>query len=766
MIFGFKRRRLAASLLSAALTASAAAQAQPTATPLAPMLGFTPASAAAERALETRFDANLSASEIRERLRRLSAEPNQVGAPHNKANAEWVLQLFKSWGFDAHIEVFQALYPTPKRETLELLEPGKPAYSATLTEPAIPGDASSTQTAWVLPAYVAYQGDGDVTAELVYVNYGMPEDYKALARLGIDVKGKIVIARYGAGWRGLKPKLAQEHGAVGCIIYSDPAEDGYAVGDVYPKGGWRPDHSVQRGSVVDITTYSGDPLTPGVGATAEAKRLTRETAPTILKIPVLPISYAEAEHFLAALSGPSLPRTWRGALPITYHPGPGPAKVHLAVSSNWDLKPLYDVIAVMKGSEAPDEWVIRGNHRDGWVMGANDPLAGQSALLEEAKSLGALAKTGWKPRRTIVYASWDGEEPGLLGSTEWVEQHAAELARKGVIYINSDTNGRGTLGGEGSCSTFRLATQAAESVKDPETGVSVAARQRAAIQASAYAGGSEEQRLAARAAAAGGDLPFGPLGSGSDYTPFVQHLGIASVNLGFFGESSSFGVYHSLYDDFEHYDRFGDPGYAYGVALAETAGHMVLRAADAEIDPFAFKALADRVDLHIVELKKLHAEAREHAAQTNRLLDGKVFRLAADPTQAFVDPPRAAPVPGLDFAPLDAAAAKLAASATAYDAALTAYPTLDAKKRARLNALLQAVEQTLTDPEGLPGRGWYRNLLYAPGVLTGYGAKTLPGVREAIEGERWSEAQAYISRTGRVLEACAAKLNEATALLQ
>lgn len=764
MRIGFRCRLAAASLLTAAWAGSPQAQAQTPAPPA--ILGFSPAAAATEQALEARFDAQLSPVAIRERLRRLSAEPNQVGSPHDKANAEWVLQQFKAWGFDAHIEVFQVLYPTPKSETLELLEPGKPAYAAALTEPAVPGDASSSQTANVLPAYVAYQGDGDVTAELVYVNYGMPDDYKALARMGIDVRGKIVIARYGAGWRGLKPKLAQEHGAVGCIIYSDPAEDGYGAGDAYPKGGWRPAQSLQRGSVVDLTTYAGDPLTPGVGATADAKRLTRETAPTILKIPVLPISYGEAVHFLSALAGPSVPRGWRGTLPITYHPGPGPAKVHLAVSSNWDLKPIYDVIAVMKGSEAPDEWVIRGNHRDGWVMGANDPLSGQSAMLEEAKALGVLAKSGWKPRRTIVYASWDGEEPGLIGSTEWVEQHATELARKGVIYINSDSNGRGVLEGSGSYSTLRLATQAAEGVKDPETGVSVATRQRASIQANAASGGSDEQRAMARAAAAGADLTFGPMGSGSDYTPFVQHLGVASLNLEFGGENSGAGVYHSLYDDFEHYDRFGDPGYAYGVALAQTAGHIVLRAADAEVDPFAFKDLADRVIQHLTELKKLNADARDHAAQTNRLLDAGAFRLAADPTQAYADPPRAAPVPALDFAPLDAAAAKLTASAAAYDAALAASPKLDRAKRARLNALLQSVEQTLTDPDGLPNRPWYRNLLYAPGVLTGYGAKTVPGVREAIEGERWSEAQAYIVRTARALDQCAARLNAATALLR
>ncbi len=759
--FGLKSRLLAAAFMSAAIAGPQAHAESP-----APLLGFTPASAQAERALETRFDAQLSPDAIRERLRRLSAEANEVGSPHDKANAEWIRDQLQSWGWDARIETFQVLYPTPKTEALELLEPGKAPYKAALTEPPIAGDASSAQTAWVLPAYVAFQGDGDVTADLVYVNYGMPDDYKALARMGVDVKGKIVIARYGQGWRGLKPKLAQEHGAVGCIIYSDPADDGYAVGDVYPKGGWRPSGSFQRGSVQDMTIYPGDPLTPGVGATADAKRLTREEAKTILKIPVLPISYGEAQKFLAALSGPSAPRNWRGALPVTYRPGPGPAQVHLAVQSDWSLKPLYDVIAVMKGREAPDEWVIRGNHHDGWVMGANDPLSGQSAMLEEAKALGVLAKTGWRPKRTIVYASWDGEEPGLLGSTEWVETHGPELAKKAVLYVNSDSNGRGILGGEGSYSTFRLVTQAAEDVKDPETGVSVARRERAAAQVAAQApGASEEQRKLARQAAGEGDLPFGALGSGSDYSPFVQHQGVASINLEFGGENPEFGVYHSLYDDFEHYDRFGDPGYRYGVALAQTAGRIVLRAADAEVDPFAFSDVAERVGDHLGELKKLHADARDRAAQTDKLLDANAYRLAADPSQGYGDPAREASVPDLDFKPLEAALSKLKASAETFDHAAGKGPALDAARRKKLNALLQSTEQTLTDAEGLPQRPWYRHLLYAPGVLTGYGSKTLPGVREAIEGKRWDEAQAYIARTAKVLEACAGRLDEAAALL-
>lgn len=754
-----QKARLAALLATSMLFASSA-MAQSTGAPASPMLGFTPTSAEAEKALEAKFDAQLSATDMRERLRRLAAEPNQVGSPHDKANAEWILQLFKSWGWDARIETFQILYPTPKSEALELILPGEAPRAARLTEPPIPGDASSAQTVNVLPAYVAYQGDGDVTAELVYVNYGMPEDYKALARMGVDVKGKIVIARYGQGWRGLKPKLAQEHGAVGAIIYSDPADDGYAVGDAYPKGGWRPPGSLQRGSVQDMTLYPGDPLTPGVAATADAKRLTREEAKTILKIPTLPISYGEAQPMLAALGGQTVPRNWRGALPITYHPGPGPAKVHLKVESDWSLKTIYDVVAVMKGSAEPDQWIVRGNHHDGWVMGAADPLSGQTAMLEEARALGVLTKSGWRPKRTIVYTSWDAEEPGLIGSTEWVEAHGPELARKAVLYVNSDSNGRGVLSGEASYSALRLATQVAEDVKDPETGVSVAARERAAAEAGGGRGGGM-----AREAAAGAVLPWGALGSGSDYSPFVQHQGIASINLGFGGENASGGVYHSLYDDFEHFDRFDDPGFQYEVTLAQTAGRIVLRAADAEVEPFAFSDLAHRVGEHLGELKKLHADAKEHAAHVNKLLDRNAYRLAADPTLSYADPEREAPVKDLDFKPLEDAIAKLKASAVAYDKAAAKAPSLDAAHRAKLNALLQTVEQSLTDPDGLPNRPWFRHMLYAPGVLTGYGAKTVPGVREAIEGGRWDEAQAYVSRTAKALEACAKKLDEAVALV-
>jgi N-acetylated-alpha-linked acidic dipeptidase len=738
----------------------------------APMFGFSVPESAGELTLEQRFDAQLDPSDLKGWLRTLSSEANHVGSPHDRANAELVRDLFRQWGWDARIEEFQVLYPTLKSHTLELLAPTR--FVASLVEPAIQGDATSARTDALAP-YNEYGADGDVTGQLVYLNYGMPEDYKALARRGIEVKGRIVIIRYGRGWRGLKPKLAQEHGAIGCIIYSDPHDDGYTRGDVYPRGGWRPSGGVQRGSVLDITQYPGDPLTPGVGATRDAHRLPISQATTILKIPVIPISYGDAQPLLEALAGPVAPSRWRGALPITYHLGPGPAQVHLAISSNWDLKPLYDVIARIPGANA-DEWVVRGNHRDGWVFGAWDPLSGQVAMLAEAKAIGALLKTGWRPQRTLVYASWDGEEPGLLGSTEWAEAHATELQRKAVLYLNSDSNTRGFLEPQGSHSLQRLVNDVAATVKDPETGVSTQARLRARMLVLGYEPDSEdtseiaEQKARdAKLAAAGGDLPLGALGSGSDYTPFLQHLGLSALSIEYRGEDDQTGVYHSSYDTFEHYVRFGDPGFAYGIAEAQTVGHVVLRMAQAPVLPLEFGDFASTVGDYLGQLHKLVEDKHKHATELARLLDQNAFTLSTDPTRALLPPAPEEAVPEVDFAPLESAVAQLRRSARAYDEAYTRLNAGELKlgvtQRRQLNRLLQGMEQKLTDPRGLPGRAWYKHFIYAPGVLTGYGVKTLPAVREAIEGARWDEASQYVLITAQVLSTYCRQLDEATRLL-
>ncbi len=735
--------------------------------PAAP-LGFKAAAAAAELAREKAFDAAIDPAELRTWLEQMSSEPNQVGSPHDKANAEFMLGKFKEWGWEARIETFEVLYPTPRSMALEMVAPT--SYRARLAEPEVQGDRTSGHAGGGLPPYNIYGADGDATADLVYVNFGTLEDYAELGRRGIDVRGKIVIARYGQCWRGLKPKLAQEHGAVACIIYSDPHEYGYWSGDTYPKGGYRPEDGVQRGSVGDITQYSGDPLTPGIGATKDAKRLPIAEARTLLKIPVIPISSRDATPLLAALEGPVAPAGWRGALPFTYHMGPGPAKVHLAVASDWGQKTIYDVVAVMRGATYPDQWVIRGNHHDGWVFGAWDPLAGNTAVMAEAKAIGTLAKSGWRPKRTIVYASWDAEEPGLIGSTEWAETHAEELQRKAVLYVNSDTNGRGFLYVGGSHSYQRLVNEVGGAVTDPETGASILDRLRARIKVDGVPATSGSDGQAEKdAVESGAEFPIEALGSGSDYTPFLQHLGIASVNLGFQGEDADGGIYHSTYDSFDHFIRFGDPKFLYGVALAETAGRLVLRTADADVLPMRFGGLADVAGRYVSEVVKLADDEREDSRKLRQLIDSGAFRLAADPGEAYAPPESPGDVPRFDFAPLTAAAARLKASAEAYDAAFDrALGTdfrLPAVELARLNELLQGVEQSLTRARGLPGRAWYRHMLYAPGIYTGYAAKTLPSVRESVEQRNWAAAVDSIPDVAAALNSAAARLDEAATQL-
>jgi N-acetylated-alpha-linked acidic dipeptidase len=723
------------------------------------------AALAQDGALQRRFDANLSVKDQAQWLKMTSSEPNQVGSPHDKTNAEWILSQYKRWGWDAHIETYEVLYPTPISEAVEMGN-----FKATLQEKPIPGDTSATAKDYALPAYLAYQGDGDVAAPLVYVNFGTEADYLELARMGVSVRGKIAIARYGEVWRGVKPLLAAKHGAIGCIIYSDPADDGYGQGETYPKGAMRPPQGIQRGSAMDMMLYPGDPLTPGVAATASAKRLTRKTAPSLLTIPALPISYADAQVLLAAMSGPVAPRNWRGGLGITYHVGGGSSDpaVHLAVKSNWDLKPVRDVIATIKGSVYPDQWVIRGNHFDGWVEGASDPLSGQVALLDEARSIGALVKAGWKPKRTIIYTSWDGEEPMLLGSTEWAEDHAKELQQKAVIYINTDGNSRGFLRAEASQDLGKFFTRTAMSVTDPETGVSLASRTRAKYQTLALAtGASPETKDDAKLAAdPTSSLPLGALGSGSDFSTFIDHLGIATLNLGFGGEEPGGGVYHSRYDTFEHHTRFDDPGLAYGKALATTGGHAVLDAADADLPLVYPEDFAKAMAGYATKVEKLADSRRKEAQEQKKLLASNAFVVSADPTKPHGMPVVMKEVPDFDFKPLDVSIAQLTKSAKNYETEIAAKEgKLTPAQKAQLQGIMQTIDQTLLNQEGLPGRGWYKNLVYAPGRYIGYGVTTLPGVTEAITEERWSDVPKYIGLTALAFNAYAARLDAAVALL-
>ncbi len=731
--------------------------------------GFSADASKTEHDWEEKFRAMPDPAAMRAYMQRLSARPHHVGSAYDKENAEWILSKFKEWGLDAKIETFDVLFPTPKERALEMVEPTH--FTAKIQEPVVAADPTSNQTAEQLPTYNAYSIDGDVTAPLVYVNYGIPEDYEQLDRLGVSVKGAIVIARYGNSWRGIKPKVAAEHGAVGCLIYSDPRDDGYAPGDVFPAGPMRPADGVQRGSVMDMPVYPGDPLTPGIGAVPGAKRLALNEVTTLTKIPVMPISYGDAQPLIAALHGPLAPAAWRGGLPITYHVGPGAAKVHLKLKFNWDTKPLYDVIARIPGSAYPDEWIIRGNHHDAWVNGAEDPVSGQVAMMEEAHAMATLLKQGWKPKRTIVFCAWDGEEPGLLGSTEWAETHADELQQKGAVYINSDGNGRGFLAAEGSHTLEKFVNSVARDIDDPEVKMTVAQRLR--LGRTVRAGRGESAPAEGENTGPRAEFPIGALGSGSDYSVFLDHLGIASLNLGFGGEDRG-GIYHSIYDDFYWYTHFSDTNFVYARALAQTAGTAVMRLAGAELLPFDFDNFTSTIRGYITEVERLANQERTRIIALNRQIDEGAFTAANDPKFPMLAPAKETVPPFLSFAPLQNALAALERTAQAYDQALTHASENGASALARAqlrdaNARLIAVERSLTSKEGLPNRTWYKHEIYAPGFYTGYGVKTLPAVRENLEQKQWKQAEEAIAHVGKIIEnageaiqGAAAELSRAT----
>jgi len=716
------------------------------------IIGFFDKDVPAQLALESSFDKNLRSENIGETIRKLSAQPHHLSSPGDKANAEYILSLYQQWGWDAHIETFHVLFPTPKTRVLEMTSPTY--YKAGLKETPLKEDATSGQ-AGQLPTYNAFSADGDVSGELVFVNYGLPQDYERLDQMGIDVKGKIVIAKYGHSWRGTKPKVAQEHGAIGCILYSDPADDGYFHGDVYPKGAFKNEFGVQRGSVMDMVIYPGDPLTPGIGATADAKRLDRLEAPNLLKIPVLPISYHDATPLLEALDGPVAPDDWHGGLPFAYHVGPGKATVHLKLAFHWDIVPCFDVIAKIKGSKFPDEWILRGNHQDAWVNGAADPISGQAAMLEEAKSIGQLLKDGWKPDRTLVYCSWDGEEPALVGSTEWVEEHEAELQQKAVLYVNSDGNGRGFFAAEGSHALEPFVDEISKEITDPQTQVSVFDRQK---DHKILMAGDNDAQLKQWDEK---ELKLGAMGSGSDFSPFIQHAGIPSLDLGYGGEDNG-GEYHSIYDSYDLYTKFKDPGFHYGVALAETAGRVVLRMADADILPFDFTHLYKTIDGYLGELTALLSTTRAATSLRNKIIHSKIYAAAEDPTKKFVVPLAKPEVPYLDFSPLQNALEQLRKSTDTLSVFITS--ALSANKVGTgFNESLYRAEQQLLNEVGLPRRAWYKHTIYAPGFYTGYGVKTMPGIREAIEQGNWQEAQEQIQVDAAAIQKLAAYFNRMTA---
>ena len=707
------------------------------------VLGSLDAAAQQGQAWDARFRAIPEARNLGEYVRIMSARPHHLGSVYGKQNAEWILARFREWGWDARIENYDVLFPTPKERIVEMVEPSR--FRLTLEEPPVTVDPTSSQKSEQLPSFNAYSVDGDVTGPLVYVNYGRPVDYEELDRRGISVKGAIVIARYGASWRGIKPKVAAERGAIGCLIYSDPRDDGYWVDGVFPDGPMRSKDGVQRGSVMDIPTYPGDPTTPGRGSTAGASRLELKDITTLTKIPVLPISYGDAQPLLAALTGEAAPMDWRGGLPITYRIGPGPARVHMKLAFDWSMKRVHNVIARLPGSTYPDEWIVRGNHHDAWVNGALDPASGMAAELEEARALGELVKQGWRPKRTIVYAAWDGEEQGLLGSTEWVEHHEAELRDKAAVYINTDGNGRGFLGVGGSHALEPLVNAVAKEVEDPETKSSVWKR----MQARAIAMGPQPARNEARSRP---DLRIGALGSGSDYSAFLQHAGIPSLNVSFSGLDNSEGIYHSIYDDYYHFTKFLDTDFAYGRALAQTVGSLVIRLADEDVLPFQFTSLADTVQTYVGELQGQLTQQQSETRELNKQIEEGVFTSIADPRRAFRAPVVDTVPPSINFAPLENAASALTQAAERYKKTLDASRsrlTPDAIRS--LNKSVIQSERQLTHEAGLPRRSWYRHLLYAPGFYTGYSVKTMPGVREAMEQKDFAEAEREIVRIAEAL---------------
>ena len=710
--------------------------------------------------LESEFDKTLNPENLDTWMKHMSSKPHHVGSPWSKQNAEYAANKFKEWGFESRVETFEVLVPFPKIRKLSMIAPNK--VELKLFEPAVEGDRSSEMTKDVLPGYNAFSADGNVTGELVFVNYGLNEDYEELKRLGIDVKGKIVIAKYGRSFRGIKPKIAHEQGAIGCIMYSDPKDDGYVVGDVYPVGPYRNEFGIQRGSVLDMPARPGDALTPGYAATQDAERLSINEASTIMKIPVMPISYADALPLLKAIKGPVVPDSWKGGLPITYHIGPGPAKVNLHLEFDWSLRTAYNPVGRMKGSVYPDEWIMRGNHHDGWGHGASDPISGMVSLMEEARAIGELTKTGWRPKRTLIYAGWDAEEPGLLGSTEWVEYNLNDIREKMVVYINTDGTGVGYLSMGGSHSLEKFVNEVIRDVDDPVHDVSLDNRLRSRMRVREHNSGTfGEGRESERQ-----DLRMYAMGAGSDYTAFLHHAGVPALNMAFGGESGG-GSYHSLYDTYEHYKRFSDGKFIYGTTLSKVNGRLVLRLSEADILPFRFVNMVDNIGKFVEQNKKLSEDIRKSTKSLNDLLDNNDFAISSNPKKTYLPPKRLLQVPEFDFKPLDAALARLSTSAWKYEEALLKFQkgSLTTERKSEINALLRNVDQAFINSKGLPRRDWFKNMMYAPGYYTGYGVKTLPGIREGLEERKWNEVRVYIKEVSKALDRASENINSASRIL-
>jgi N-acetylated-alpha-linked acidic dipeptidase len=672
-----------------------------------------------EQAVESRFLAVPDPKLAEEHLRILTQAPHIAGSPEDKATADYVAKKFRAAGLDTEIVEYRVWMNYPKEISVDVTAPAGVHMHGPARE-HVDGDPFQDDPRVVMP-FNGMSPSGDAEAEIVYVNYGTPADYKKLEEMKIDVRGKIVLARYGENFRGVKAFVAQEHGAAGLIIYSDPADDGWQRGDKYPQGPWHPDTGVQRGSVGYMFEFPGDPTTPGIASVPDlpdSKRTSPAESAQMPKILTTPISYAEAWPILQHLTGPDSPREWQGALPFTYHVGPGPVKVRMHLVQDYQFRTIWDVIGRVQGTDAPNSWVVAGNHRDAWVYGAVDPNSGTAAMLEAVHGIGELQKSGWKPKRTIVFGSWDAEEEGLIGSTEWGEQHQADLANA-VAYFNVDVAVSGTkFGASGVPSLKQFLRDVSKSVPSPKGGTVYDAWQKTAADVVNTHETSTSTYLPP--AAGKHDVPVGDLGSGSDYAVFLQHLGVPSTDIGSTGD---YGVYHSVFDNFNWFKKFGDPDFVYEQQMARVFGLLAVRMADVDVLPYDYEEYGKEITAYIdAAKKKSEAEFGTQAPD---------FKEAANAATEF-----------------EKAGAKILAAQR--------NPPSDVGK---LNQTLTDAERALLIPEGLPKRPWYRHAIYAPGEYTGYAAVVIPGVNEAIDKHD-------LDRTRQQIAALAAALNRAANVLE
>ncbi len=687
-----------------------------------------------DRAFMAVPDAKLAGAHLKE----LTKAPHWASSPEDYTTAEYVASKFRAAGLKTEIVPFRVWMNKPVPNGIHITAvdaTGKQLMAGPTPEhvdPNLYGGDSFQDDPRILPAFNGSSASGDVTAEAVYANYGTLEDFKRLEKLGIDVKGKIVLVRYGQNFRGVKAYIAQQRGAAGVIIYSDPADDGYDRGDIYPRGPYRPESAVQRGSVQFLPLYPGDPETPGVASTPELPDSARITDPAKMNqpsIPVNPLSYKDAAPILEAMDGADVPHEWQGGLPFAYHlGGTGAVKVHMHLEQDYKLRTIWDVIGTIEGADPAqkDAWVVAGNHRDGWVYGAVDPNSGTAAMLESVHGLGELLKAGWKPKRTVVIASWDAEEEGLMGSTEWAEGHAAQLSHA-VAYFNTDVGVSGpNFNASAVPSLKQFMRDVTREVPSPQGGTvyehwkedQASNPRRRGTAANPFSAPSNSSVNAE-------DVRVGDLGSGSDYTPFIQHLGVPSTDM---GSDGPYGVYHSTFDDYDWFVRNADPTFVYEQQQARVFGLEILHMADAEVLPYDYRLYGREVVSYVNA-----AQARATAAGMK-----------------------------VDFGPaLKAASAFQAVGDRTFlrQSALTS----GAKKPgahtvAQLNVSLRDAETALLNQEGLPKRPWFRHTIYAPGEYTGYAAVVIPGVNEGIDAEDSARTQAQ-------LEALTAALNRAATIL-